>query len=124
MSGPHPWGGSRQGLRGALGGADVGGKLVPVGLRQVLPHLLVPGLLQVVGGGVLQVGLHLRRGVQKAGVPGGPEAGCEGTGPTRRTGPTFRTSPGTGGGDWKWTGVLMAGVGGPPSCGCGCCCCM
>lgn len=45
-----------------MGWADVGRKLVPVGLRQVLPHLLVLGLLQVVGGGVLQVGLHLGKG--------------------------------------------------------------
>lgn len=65
MSSPHPRGGSRQGLRGALGRADVGSKLIPVGLRQVLPHLLVPGLLQVVGGGVLQVGLHLGGGEGK-----------------------------------------------------------
>lgn len=78
VSGPHPWGGSWQGLWGALGGADVGGKLVPVGLGQVLPHLLVPGLLQVVGGGVLQVGLHLgagrrqrfKAGAQRTKAPG------------------------------------------------------
>ena len=79
MSSPHPWGGSRQGLRGALRRADVGGKLVPVGLGQVLSHLLVPGLLQVVGGGVLQVGLHLGRG-EKARVLGLLEAGQAGTG--------------------------------------------
>lgn len=42
--------------------ADVGSKLVPVGLGQVLPNLLMLGLLQVVGGGVLQVGLHLGKG--------------------------------------------------------------
>lgn len=65
MSSPYPWGGCWQRLRGALGWADVGSKLVPIGLGQVLPHLLVPGLLQVVGSRVLQVGLHLGGGESK-----------------------------------------------------------
>lgn len=65
MSSSHSWGGSWWGLRRALGRADVGGKLVPVGLGQVLPHLLMLRLLQMVGCGILQVGLHLGRGKGK-----------------------------------------------------------
>lgn len=59
MPSMHPWGGGRRGLWGTLGRADPGCELVPVGLGQVLSHLLMLGLLQVVGGGVLQIGLHL-----------------------------------------------------------------
>lgn len=120
MSSPHPWGSCWQRLRGALGRADVGSKLVPIGLGQVLPHLLVPGLLQVVGSRVLQVGLHLGGGESKGSRASEASGGSE----QAWAGLTFSTSPGTGGGDWKWTGVLMAGVGGPPSCCCCCCCCM
>lgn len=96
------------------GGADVGSELVPVGLREISLDLLVPRLLQVVAGGVLQVGLDLAgtkpirdpRGWCQTRVKGGHHG-------------TLRTSPGTGGGDWKWTGVLMAGL---EAMGMRCCC--
>lgn len=116
MSGAHPRGCGRRGLWRALGRADAGGELVPIGLGQVLAHLLMLRLLQVVGGGVLQVGLHL--GEVTAAVGAG-RVGTRAPG-TRAVPPTLSTSPGTGGGGWKGTGVLMAGEGGAPSC---CCCC-
>lgn len=89
-TGGHSWGW----LWRVAGRADVGSKLVPIGLGEIRLNLLIPRLLQVVGGGVLQVGLHLH-GDNPSASPhtrGSPHP------PSQHH--TLRTSPGTGGGDW------------------------
>lgn len=113
MARPDTRGRGRGWLGRVAGGADVGSELVPVGLRQIGLDFLVPRLLQVVRGGVLQVGLHLR-GQNPSGTPR-----VSHTPGQRGQHGTLRTSPGTGGGDWKWTGVLMAGL---EATGMRCCC--
>lgn len=116
MAGPDAWGRGRGWLGRVAGGADVGSEFVPVGFRQIRLHLLVPRFLQVVGGGVLQVGLDLWGQIPSGTAWVGTRRG---TGGHRGHHGTLSTSPGTGGGDWKWTGVLMAGL---EATGMRCCC--
>lgn len=96
MAGSDAGGRGRGWLGRVADGTDVGSKLVPVGFGEVGLNLFVPRLLQVVGGGVLQVGLNLQ-GDKPSGISHTPSAPGQGGHPQHCT---LRTSPGTGGGDW------------------------